>query len=801
MQFQGFKPEAQKRIAGKLGYTGDMSNFDGYLEQNPEAKQQMDTYNQQAVKMMQGGMVRKNFAAGGFTYADSYDPATGRLGQGNTYGAMADGSQLIKSLVGGGKAEYRILDPSGTSVTNTFDNFDDALKFADPSTGTSQGSTRSGRSDRNARDIIKQGPNNLPGGVDREGGPSGFSPEDLVRDPVQMPMPTGGGTNSGRTGGSVQGSTSYTPVGIYGQAEVQDGTRQLTRNRSVPSTSTATSIGDISAERVTTPELPQGTAVDAVGVDIQQDQSIDSTAGTVTGDITTGVQQASASQATAAPTTDANLIDDVSKVAGADLDTALDKTTPAVGTVDPRANVTAQIDRTTDVSKLTGAETTGILMDDPTQRVFGDQEEVKATANADSAAKFTEQVQAATATPTQKATVKGQLAELMTDFDDGETPAWAAGALRAATSAMSARGLGASSMAGQAIVQAAMEAALPIASADATTFAQFESQNLSNRQQRAMLAAEQRANFMGQEFDQQFQARVMNASKVSDIANMNFTAEQQVALENSRIANTVNLANLSNEQAVIMAEAAALSNLEMASLSNRQQAEVVNSQNLMQMDMANLSNAQQANMFKGQQRTAAIFSDAAAENAAAQFNASSENQTDQFFANLKTQNSQFNTSQTNAINQFNAGETNAQSRFVSEMMNQREQFNAQNKLVVEQSNAVWRREVATADTQAINRTNELNASALLDVSNTAYNNMWQYYADTMEFAFTSANDERDRMTEMAIAKLQVDSNFDIAKWQADAASSAAIGNALMKIATTDFSGDTLLEKGWDWISG
>ena len=79
--------------------------------------------------------------------------------------------------------------------------------------------------------------------------------------------------------------------------------------------------------------------------------------------------------------------------------------------------------------------------------------------------------------------------------------------------------------------------------------------------------------------------------------------------------------------------------------------------------------------------------------------------------------------------------------------------------------------------------------------------MWQYYADTMEFAFTSANDERDRMTEMAIAKLQVDSNFDIAKWQADAASSAAIGNALMKIATTDFSGDTLLEKGWDWISG
>ena len=387
----------------------------------------------------------------------------------------------------------------------------------------------------------------------------------------------------------------------------------------------------------------------------------------------------------------------------------------------------------------------------------------------------------------------------MSDFDGGKTPVWASGAMRAATAAMAQRGLGASSMAGQAIVQAAMEASLPIAIADAQTFASFEAQNLSNKQERAMLSAQQRATFMGQEFDQKFQARVMNASKISEIANTNLTADQQIALENSRAANTVNLANLSNDQALTLSEAAALSNLEMTNLSNSQQAVVLNAQNLMQMDMANLTNAQQTSMFKGQQRTAAIFSDAAALNAAKQFNATSKNQADQFFANLKTQNSQFNVAQTNGINQYNAGEVNAQSRFTSEMMNQREQFNANNKLVVEQSNAVWRREIGTADTAAINRTNELNASALLDVSNTAYNNMWQYYADTMEYAFTSANDERERMTELAIAKLQVDSTFDIAKWQSSAASSAAIGNAMIKIATTDFDGDTLLERGVDWL--
>ena len=190
----------------------------------------------------------------------------------------------------------------------------------------------------------------------------------------------------------------------------------------------------------------------------------------------------------------------------------------------------------------------------------------------------------------------------MQQFDGGETPVWAAGAMRAATQAMAARGLGASSIAGQAIVQAAMESALPIAQADANIFAQFEQQNLSNRQQRTMLAAQQRASFIGQEFDQAFQARVANAARIGDIANMNFTAEQQIALENSRIANTMNLANLGNDQAVVMAEAAALSNLDMANLSNRQQSAVMNAQNFMQMDMANLSNQQQTDIFKAQQR-------------------------------------------------------------------------------------------------------------------------------------------------------------------------------------------------------
>ena len=109
-----------------------------------------------------------------------------------------------------------------------------------------------------------------------------------------------------------------------------------------------------------------------------------------------------------------------------------------------------------------------------------------------------------------------------------------------------------------------------------------------------------------------------------------------------------------------------------------------------------------------------MFTDQAAENAAKQFNATSENQSDQFFANLKTQTSQFNTSQANAMSQFNAGEENAVKKFNTEIANQRDQFNAQNGLVIAQSNAVWRREIATAATAAVNRANEINAAAVLD---------------------------------------------------------------------------------------
>jgi hypothetical protein len=585
---------------------------------------------------------------------------------------------------------------------------------------------------------------------------------------------------------------------------------KMSKGGSTPKLKGIGSIVDVAAKRVTSPKLPKGAVVSPYGVPTDESQFIKRDAGSVgSTDPKATASTAYASTAEAAGKERPNYFsgfgsppasslsgffpyfppieedpdrvretERMDAVKSADDVKAVTDATQAAQTDpnDPRAKVNAQAATKSLVGDLEAAQGTGIILNNPVQRDIQKGEIISGVADATKAAKFTEQVQAATAKPSEKATVQGQLAGLTANFDATNPPAWAAGAIRGVQSALLQRGLGASSMAGQALVQAAMESALPIAQADAQTQAQFEAQNLSNRQQRAMLAAQQRANFMGMEFDQAFQARVQNASRIADVANMNFNAEQQIALENSRIANTMELSNLSNRQAKVMAEAASLANLDTANLNNRQQAQVMNAQNFLQQEMANLSNKQQTELFRSQQRIQSLFTDQAAENASRQFNATSENQTKQFFANLDTQVSQFNASQKNAMAQFNAGEKNAVSKFNTEIQNQRDQFNAKNRLIIDQANAQWRRQIATADTEAINRANELNATALLNISNSSYNNLWQYYNDVMEMSWESTENERQRVVQMAIAQMQQDTSLKLGDMKNDYNSSVGFGN-------------------------
>ena len=549
-------------------------------------------------------------------------------------------------------------------------------------------------------------------------------------------------------------------------------------NTDIPAEETQPNIQDMTLERAQTGALPAG-AVTTPQLTLQEEgQTIDPSIGAVAGEanVIPNVAQAGTAQTDDPTISSAAQVDP--RLAQADVQDAIASNQAATTDVSDKAQILAAQQTASSVANLSAAQGNAILMASPSQREIREGELIEPVANAEKASKFTEQVQAAQATPSEKATVQGQIENLTANFDATNPPVWAAGAIRGVQASMQQRGIGASSIAGQALVQAAMESALPIAQADANTVRTFELQNLSNRQQRAMLAAEQRAKFMGQEFDQAFQARVQNAAKISDVANRNFTAEQQVALENSRIANTLNLQNLSNRQALVLAEASALTGLDTSNLSNRQQAAVENAKAFLQVDMANLSNEQQSGMFNMQSLTQSILTDQAAQNAARQFNATSQNQVDQFFANLRSQVEQFNATQSNAQDQFNAGEVNTLSRFNAEVMNARDQFNAQNQIAIAQNNAVWRRELATADTAAVNRANELNAKAVLDISNEAYDDLWAFFADTMEWAWKSAENEQDRINALGVANISKEAQAYTAEQTKKAAGSSALGSML-----------------------
>ena len=550
----------------------------------------------------------------------------------------------------------------------------------------------------------------------------------------------------------------------------------------VPTTLTSTTpegqtpqVVDVTGQRLINPALPYGTQFQAAFTPFEQAQNIDPATGQVARDLSiTDAAQVPIAQTTTPTTTQAAQVAAAQTVPDVQQAAAQAQQLGA-----PTQTIEAQQQAQTQVANLQAAQLAqATQIQAPADRALQAAEQISGPAQqAVQAAAFVEpSLQAAQANPSLAATVQGQLAILSEQFVQGEVPFWAAGAVRAATQKLEARGLGASSMTAQAIVQASLEAALPIAQADARTIASFEAQNLTNRQQSAMLTGQYRAQFLNQEFDQAFQTRVRNAAIVSDIANRNFTADQQIALENAKFAQTVDLSNLSNEQALVMANASALANLDISNLNNRQQSAVQNAQNFLQLDMSNLNNKQQAAVLNSQQQIQSILTDAAAENTARQINATNQQQTDQFYSNLIASVAQNNTTQSNAMNQFNAGEVNAIQKFNSEVANQRDQFNARNQLAIEQSNAVWRREIATADTAALNFQNQFNAQNLLNLSNEAYDNLWQEYRDVIEFVFTSGENDLERINLLQLAAVNNKAQLNLQEFVEDREDTRAIGS-------------------------
>jgi len=825
----GFTPEDMKSISSVLGYTGDSSGFADYLSQNPQAHDSFMGIQKQRLQFDNGGFVATQHMANGGLSQRQEDYIKQNTADGNFQGpgffaVMVNAPDGSGRQVSAREAYYMQNPDFRPEVLRPFLAARGILgeEFPDIETSKENRNLPFGnmperfREEPRASDdpVLDQFVNGIYGG----GSPFQIGQDSTTlsdgrtitreqynslqqRSPAQMSAarrpryfnepssgqyqtavmknPDGSAMNEedmarydARMAARGQ-SNIVTPIGQQGPSPLPTQAAPTSRAEQNLANVQAPRIGAETAFRLQDPAIPAAAIYSATQTPTEAAQIVNPATAQLTGDVTIGqAGQAQVSQGvgpsamTAAAVTAAQAAPDVRDLAAQ---------TVASQSAAPTQAITAVQQGDTSVGQLQAAQTAGAQVQAPTPRQLQAGETIASpTGQAAQAATFV-QPTAAVGTPSSQATVQGQLASLISEFTATEVPLWARGAVDNARAVLMQRGIGASSMAGQAIVEAAMRAALPIAQVDAATVAGFEQANLSNRQQAAMVSAQYRAQFMQQEFDQGFQTRVQNAARISDIANLNFSSAQQIALENAKLAQTTDLSNLSNKQALVIANAAQVAGLETANLNNRQQSAVQNAQNFLQVDMANLGNEQQTALFNSQNRTQSILSDVASENAARQFNAANKQQLDQFFANLGSQVSQQNSAQANAINQFNAGEINTLQRFNSEIVNQRDQFNAQNQVAIAQSNAQWRRNLATTDTAAVNFQNQLNAQNLLDISNTAYSNLWQEYRDVMEWSWSSGENESERLAAMTVAQLNAKSRTDLAEYNANRENTKAVG--------------------------
>ena len=296
--------------------------------------------------------------------------------------------------------------------------------------------------------------------------------------------------------------------------------------------------------------------------------------------------------------------------------------------------------------------------------------------------------EAKTQTLAAEATTKYQIEQLMASLDAGaELPPWAAPAVRKARSIMNQRGIGVSSMAAGAMVQALMESAIPIATQDAQKYAALQIQNLNN--------------------------------------------EQATALQN----------------------AATIASMDKTNLDNRMKAAQINAGSFLQIDLSNLTNEQATETLNHQSIVQALFNDQSAANTAKQFNATSQNQVDQFYDQLGTTVANNNANREVAMNEFNTDQVNSMKKYVASLEDAREKFNANMQTLIDQSNAVWRRNVNTVNTATQNAANKSNAEAILGISVESQNNLWQKYRDEAAMAYQTSQNAQQRAHAIAVTAL------------------------------------------------
>ena len=224
-----------------------------------------------------------------------------------------------------------------------------------------------------------------------------------------------------------------------------------------------------------------------------------------------------------------------------------------------------------------------------------------------------------------EATVQGQLANIsqaiQQSVDEGKPlPAYAQGAKRIVDAAMQQRGLGASSIAAEALAQGIVNASIPIAKADADTYKQAIFSNLNNRQQAALV----------------------NAQSYLKMDMQNLSNRQQVSLANVQLRQQGLLSDQSAENASRQFNAVSQKQTDQffTSLSN-------------QINTNNATRTDAMNQFATAEKSKVAAMNANNQIAVNQANAQREAAINQFNTQLKDQRERFNVENQRVIDQSN----------------------------------------------------------------------------------------------------------------------------------------------------
>jgi hypothetical protein len=431
-----------------------------------------------------------------------------------------------------------------------------------------------------------------------------------------------------------------------------------------------------------------------------------------------------------------------------------------VGTLSEEAKATAVNNVGTSLARITRAKKQLIkagLSEQEINLIGNDPEDLEA-----SLADFTEKERGIIEGLPEEALVSTQMNALLEGIEDGQVPLWARPAVAQVEQMLAQRGMSASTVARDSLLNTVLQAAMPIAQSNAQAI------QASVAQQKTIEAQVSEANAARMQ-----QVALTNASNVFQMDMAQFSADVQVGLSNSKFLQTVGITEANLDQQATIQNAVLMSQANLAEADFNQQAQINNAKAFLNMNLANLNNRQQEQVMKAQQEQQRLLSNQAANNASRQFNATNDQQAQQFMSSLKANIDQFNTREMNSAKQFNVQQANAAEarrvglqfelnranaaivneakKFNEQVDFQRQQWNAANSQAVLQSNVEWRRKANLLDTAAQNEINRQNAQNAFGLSSAAQSFLWQELRDQADYDFRWANDTANRKLNAMIA--------------------------------------------------